>query len=68
LASVTIPGEQNRLPAETIAEVARSLGVNAAAAASADAALTDFVAGSSAGRVLICGSLHFAGAVLRQNS
>ena len=68
LASVTIPGEQNPLPAETIAEVARSLGVNAAAAASADAALTDFVAGSSAGRVLICGSLHFAGAVLRQNS
>jgi dihydrofolate synthase/folylpolyglutamate synthase len=68
LAGVTIPGEQNPLQAETIAAVARSVGINAMTAASVDAALTDFKTASSAGRVLICGSLHFAGTVLKENS
>lgn len=68
LAAVTIPGEENPLPAEAIAAAARSVGMNAATAASVDAALADFKAGSPAGRVMICGSLHFAGTVLAENS
>jgi len=68
LAGVTIPGEENPLPAETIAAVARSVGINAMTAASVDAALADLKTASPAGRVLICGSLHFAGRVLKENS
>ena len=68
LAGVTIPGEENPLPAETLAAVARSVGINAMTAASVDAALADFKTASPSGRVLICGSLHFAGTVLKENS
>jgi dihydrofolate synthase/folylpolyglutamate synthase len=68
LAGVTIPGEENPLPAETLAAVARSLGINAMTAKSVDAALADFKTASPAGRVMICGSLHFAGTVLKENS
>jgi dihydrofolate synthase/folylpolyglutamate synthase len=68
LAAVTIPGEENPLPAEAIAAAARSVGMTATTAASVDAALADFSVGSPAGRVLICGSLHFAGTVLAENS
>ena len=68
LAGITIPGEENPLPAETIAATARSVGMNATAAASVDVALADFKTASLAGRVLICGSLHFAGTVLKENS
>ena len=67
LAGVTIPGEQNPLSAEAIAAVARSVGITATAAASTDAALRDFVSHPEPGRVLICGSLHFAGTVLAAN-
>jgi dihydrofolate synthase/folylpolyglutamate synthase len=67
LAAVTIPGEENPLPAEAIAATARSLGMTATTAASVDAALAELLAGSPPGRVLICGSLHFAGTVLREN-
>jgi dihydrofolate synthase/folylpolyglutamate synthase len=68
LAGVTIPGEENPLPAEAIAATARSVGMNATTAASVDVALADFKRASPAGRVLICGSLHFAGTVLKENS
>jgi dihydrofolate synthase / folylpolyglutamate synthase len=68
LAGVTIPGEENPLPAETIAAAAHSVGINATTAASVDAALADFKTASPASRVLICGSLHFAGIVLKENS
>ena len=66
LAGVTIPGEENPLPAEAIAASARSVGMTATAAASVDAALARFMV-DSPGRVLICGSLHFAGTVLAEN-
>jgi dihydrofolate synthase/folylpolyglutamate synthase len=66
LAGVTIPGEENPLPAEAIAATARSVGMTATAAASVDAALARFML-DSPGRVLICGSLHFAGTVLAEN-
>jgi len=67
LAAVTIPGEQNPLPAETIAAAARSVGLTATTAASVDAALSDIVLEPAPGRILICGSLHFAGTVLAAN-
>jgi dihydrofolate synthase / folylpolyglutamate synthase len=68
LAGVTIPGEQNSLAAEAIAAAARSVGMPATTAASADTALARFVPDSPTGRVLICGSLHFAGTILAENS
>ncbi len=67
LAGVTIPGEQNPLPAEAIAAAARAVGINAAIAASVDAALRHLMLHLPPGRVLICGSLHFAGTVLAEN-
>ena len=67
LAAVTIPGEQNPLPAETIAAAARSVGLLATTAGSVEAALRDISSSLAPGRVLICGSLHFAGTVLAAN-
>jgi dihydrofolate synthase/folylpolyglutamate synthase len=67
LAGVTIPGEENPLPAAAIADTARSVGMIATAAPSVAAALARFVLDSPGGRVLICGSLHFAGTVLAEN-
>ena len=68
LAAVTIPGEQNPLPAEAIATAANAVGITAATAPSVAAALAPFMLGSTDGRVLICGSLHLAGTVLQENS
>jgi dihydrofolate synthase / folylpolyglutamate synthase len=68
LAAVTIPGEQNPLPAEAIAAAAHSVGLVASTAASVDSALKDFSSRSPLGRILICGSLHLAGNVLAENS
>ena len=67
LAGVTIPGEQNALSAETIAAAARSVGMTSTTAASADTALRNFASDPEPSRVLICGSLHFAGTVLAAN-
>jgi dihydrofolate synthase/folylpolyglutamate synthase len=67
LTAVTIPGEQNPLPAEAIAAAARSVGLLATTARSVEAALRDISSSSAPGRVLICGSLHFAGTVLAAN-
>jgi dihydrofolate synthase/folylpolyglutamate synthase len=67
LAAVTIPGEQNPLPADAIATAAWSVGLTASTAASVDAAVRDFSSRPPPGRVLICGSLHLAGKVLSEN-
>jgi dihydrofolate synthase/folylpolyglutamate synthase len=68
LAAVTIPGEQNPLPAEAIASAAGTVGIKAATAPSVAAALSEIILSSPPGRVLICGSLHLAGTVLQENS
>jgi dihydrofolate synthase/folylpolyglutamate synthase len=68
LSAVTIPGEQNPLPAEAIATAAHSVGLVASTATSVDSALKDFSSRSPLGRILICGSLHLAGKVLAENS
>ncbi len=67
LRGVTIPGEENPLPATAIAAAAASVGLDAEPADSITAALSDIIGREPAGRVLICGSLHFAGVVLREN-
>jgi dihydrofolate synthase / folylpolyglutamate synthase len=67
LQAVTIPDEENPLPASAIVAAARSVGLAVQEAASIEAALHEIARASEAGRVLICGSLHFAGVVLRDN-
>jgi dihydrofolate synthase/folylpolyglutamate synthase len=67
LVAVTIPGEENPLPAEAIADAARSVGIPATTAPSTAAALAEIAASSPPGRVMICGSLHLAGTVLAEN-
>src|SRR3984957_8970601 len=68
LHGVTIPDEINPLPAAAIVQAARSVGIAAHEAPSIEAALRAIASGGDGGRVLICGSLHFAGVVLRDNS
>jgi len=50
-----------------IVAAARSVGIAARESPSVDAALHDLVQQAGPARVLICGSLHFAGVVLAQN-
>ena len=63
--AVTIPGEKNALPAEAIA--AASAGLPAQTADFVLAAIRDIPVHDGNGRVLICGSLYFAGKVLAEN-
>ena len=65
--AVTIQGEKNALPAEAIADAARSVGFPAQTADSVLAAIRDIPVHDGNGRVLICGSLYFAGRVLAEN-
>ena len=68
LQAVTIPDEENPLPAPAIVEAARSVGIAAAdESGSVETALRVIAATGELGRVLLCGSLHFAGVVLRDN-
>ena len=67
LHAVTIPDEDSPLPASAIVAAARSAGIAAEEAPSIEAALRALARGGGKGRVLICGSLHFAGVVLRDN-
>jgi dihydrofolate synthase / folylpolyglutamate synthase len=68
LYAVTIPGEDNPLPAATIAAAARSTGLAADESPSVAAALHAIKAkGGGPARILICGSLHLAGRVLADN-
>ncbi len=67
LHAVTIPGEKNTLPADETADAARAAGIDAVAAGSVAEALATIAAATPAARVLICGSLYLAGAILREN-
>jgi dihydrofolate synthase/folylpolyglutamate synthase len=67
LCAVTIPGEENPHPAAEIAASARAVGIAAQESTSVEAALRDILRHSGPARVLICGSLHFAGVVLAEN-
>lgn len=67
LTAVSIPGEANTLPAEETAAVAASVGLAATTAGSVREALARIAVDAPRARVLICGSLYLAGAVLREN-
>ena len=67
LTAVSIPGEQNTLPAEATAAAARGVGLMAGEADTVEAALRGIVAQDARARVLICGSLYLAGTILREN-
>ncbi|NEX46120.1 bifunctional folylpolyglutamate synthase/dihydrofolate synthase [Pseudotabrizicola algicola] len=67
LYAVSIPGEKNTLPAETTRDAALSVGLPAEAAGSVADALAAISVSDPAARVLICGSLYLAGAILREN-
>src|SRR5207249_11147301 len=67
LHAVTIPGEENPLPARAIVAAARLVGIASMEAGSVDAALREIVRLGGPARVLICGSLHLAGVVLAAN-
>src|SRR5271169_191770 len=65
--AVTIPGEKNALPAKAIAAAAGSVGLRAQTTDSVLAAIRSIPVHDGNGRVLICGSLYFAGRVLAAN-
>ena len=66
--AVTIPDEPLAQPADAIVAAARNAGIAAASAPSVAAAVVSLAAdGAGPARVLICGSLYLAGAVLREN-
>ncbi|WP_281992897.1 bifunctional folylpolyglutamate synthase/dihydrofolate synthase [Sulfitobacter geojensis] len=67
LHAVSIPGEAATLSAEETANAARAVGIEAIEAGNVTSALREIVASDPQARVLICGSLYLAGAVLRQN-
>lgn len=68
LYAVDIPNETNTLPATETAKTARTVGMDAFEAESALSAITAIRKQTPQARILICGSLYLAGAVLRQNS
>jgi len=63
--AITIPGEENARSADDIADIAKSIGVRAAARPGITEAVT--AAAEPGTRVLICGSLYLAGRVLAEN-
>lgn len=67
LHAVSIPGESATLAASETAAAARAEGMEAYEAESVAQALADIVAEDPNARVLICGSLYLAGAILREN-
>jgi dihydrofolate synthase/folylpolyglutamate synthase len=67
LHAVTIPGEENPLPAAAIVAAARSVRLPADESPSTAAALQALTTDPIPARVLICGSLHLAGTVLAEN-
>ncbi len=67
LTGVSIPGEANTLSAEDTARFASDAGMPASTADSVLDALQTITAKDPHSRVLICGSLYLAGAILREN-
>jgi dihydrofolate synthase / folylpolyglutamate synthase len=68
LTALSIPGNPSAVPPEEIAAAASAFDLDVSTAPDTAAALTRIAEGSSAARVLICGSLYLAGTVLADNS
>lgn len=64
--AVPIPGEQNTIPAEDLAAIAREVGLPANTATDLKDAFSQSAAEPAAPRILICGSLYLAGHALRE--
>jgi dihydrofolate synthase/folylpolyglutamate synthase len=62
--TITIPEEENAVPAEVLAQAARDHGLAAETAQGLDAALKQASTTVPPPRILICGSLYLAGRVL----
>ncbi|MVO15459.1 bifunctional folylpolyglutamate synthase/dihydrofolate synthase [Parasedimentitalea huanghaiensis] len=67
LTAITIPDEVNTLSAEDTAAAAVKVGLTTTTAEHAATALSTIIANDPQARVLICGSLYLAGAILREN-
>lgn len=67
LTAVSIPGETNTLPAAETAQAAQAVGFTAEVAEDVLEAMRSITARTPHARVLICGSLYLAGAILREN-
>ena len=67
LIGVSIPDEVNTLPGSETAEAARAAGIEATEAGSVRQAVETILETQADARILICGSLYLAGAVLREN-
>ncbi|WP_085868359.1 bifunctional folylpolyglutamate synthase/dihydrofolate synthase [Pseudoruegeria aquimaris] len=67
LHAVSIPGEAATLPAVETARAARAAGFEAHESESVTAAIAAITARDPHARILICGSLYLAGAILREN-
>ncbi|SLN20341.1 Bifunctional protein FolC [Roseivivax jejudonensis] len=67
LIAVPVPGEANTLPAEDTAAAADAAGLVAHTANDAYDAVSRIAAETPQARILLCGSLYLAGAVLREN-
>lgn len=67
LFACSIPGEKNTLPAETTAAAARNVGITATTADRVVHAIDAISTKDPYARILICGSLYFAGHVMREN-
>jgi dihydrofolate synthase/folylpolyglutamate synthase len=67
LTAVSIPGEAATLSAEETEAAAKSVDLEAYTAENVTEALKAILARDPSSRVLICGSLYLAGAILREN-
>lgn len=67
LYGVSIPGELNTLKAEETAAFAATQGLAGQASDNLEQAISQIIATEPAARILICGSLYLAGAVLREH-
>jgi len=67
LHAVSVPGETATLSATETAGSARAAGIDATEAPNVATALAAITATNPQARVLICGSLYLAGAILREN-
>ncbi len=67
LHAVSIPGEAATLPASQTAKAAKQVGMETHIADNVQSAIADIIQTDPNARILICGSLHLAGVVLREN-
>ena len=66
--AIAIPDEDNAIPADRLADIARRAGLSAETAMSIDSALQQAAQITPSPRILILGSLYLAGHVLAEHS